>query len=440
VSELGKPPAPKEPAELKGISYWAIVVGQLKRNKVAIFGFWAIVWLLFVAIYTPVIASDRPFYYSGPEGTSWPWFADMFDRLAVPTAVDLFFNLAMLFVPIGFVVFLVVRSILRRRDTWGAKPLRRTLTVVTLLFLWTFAGIVLPDSVVKKPFWKVAVAPGLVLRSSKPVIDYHARLTEHEKEGKEVTAYFPPVAYSYKTTRLLENTRPPDWFKGFWSIGRHPLGTDPGGVDVFATLLYGTRISMTIGVIAVSIYVTIGIILGSLAGYFGGWVDILISRFIEIMICFPLFFFVIFIVAVFEKKSIFLIMAAIGIAAWTGVARLVRGEFLTQRGREYAIAATALGIPKRRIIFRHILPNALTPVFVAATFGVAAAILTESGLAFLGLGDPGAASWGMLLNKGRLSNLEWVILAPGVAIFFTVTVFNLLGEGLRDALDPKLRE
>jgi peptide/nickel transport system permease protein len=133
-------------------------------------------------------------------------------------------------------------------------------------------------------------------------------------------------------------------------------------------------------------------------------------------------------------------MAAIGIAAWTGVARLVRGEFLTQRGREYAIAATALGIPKRRIIFRHILPNALTPVLVAATFGVAAAILTESGLAFLGLGDPGAASWGMLLNKGRLSNLEWVILAPGVAIFFTVTVFNLLGEGLRDALDPKLRE
>jgi peptide/nickel transport system permease protein len=440
VSEPKKFTALDEPAERKGISYWAIVIGQLKRNKLAVFGFWAIVWLLFVAIYTPVVASDRPFYYSGPEGTSWPWFADMFDKLAVPTAVDLFFNLAMLFAPIGLVVYLVVRAILRPRGTWGGRPIRRVLLVLAILFLWTFAGIVLPDSVVEKPGWKAVLFPGLVLRSSKPVVDYHTRIAEHQKEGKEVTAYFPPVAYSYTTTRLLESTRPPDWFGGFWSIGDHVLGTDPGGADVFATLLYGTRISMTIGVIAVSIYVTIGIILGSLAGYFGGWVDILISRFIEIMICFPLFFFVIFIVAVFEQKSIFLIMAAIGIAAWTGVARLVRGEFLTQRGREYAIAATALGIPKRRIIFRHILPNALTPVFVAATFGVAAAILTESGIAFLGLGDPAAASWGMLLNDGRQSNLEWVILAPGVAIFFTVTVFNLLGEGLRDALDPKLRE
>jgi peptide/nickel transport system permease protein len=440
VSEPKKRPAPAESVERKGMSYWAIVIGQLKRNKLAVFGFWAIIWLLFVAVYTPVVASDRPFYYSGPEGTSWPWFEDMFDRLVVPTAVDLFFNLAMLFVPIGLFTCLIVRAKLRRRGTWGAKPLRRTLAIVGLIFLWTFAGIVLPDAVVERPFWKTALAPGLALRSSKPVVDYHMRLTEHEAEGKEVTAYFPPVPYSYNTTRLLEGTQPPDWFKGFWSIGGHPLGTDPGGVDVFATLLYGTRISMTIGVIAVSIYVTIGIILGALAGYFGGWVDILVSRFIEIMICFPLFFFVIFIVAVFEERSIFLIMAAIGIAAWTGVARLVRGEFLTQRGREYAIAATALGIPKRRIIFRHILPNALTPVFVAATFGVAAAILTESGLAFLGLGDPAAASWGMLLNDGRQSNLEWVILAPGVAIFFTVTVFNLLGEGLRDALDPKLRE
>ena len=135
---------------------------------------------------------------------------------------------------------------------------------------------------------------------------------------------------------------------------------------------------MTIGVIAVGIYVTIGIILGSLAGYFGGWVDILISRFIEVMICFPVLFFVLTIVSVFDTRTIFLIMGAIGVTAWPGVARLVRGEFLTQRGGDYVTAAQALGIPQRRIIFRHVLPNALTPVLVAATFGIASAILVES--------------------------------------------------------------
>jgi peptide/nickel transport system permease protein len=244
---------------------------------------------------------------------------------------------------------------------------------------------------------------------------------------------------------VKESSLPPDWFTGkartdLGAVGKHPLGTDTGGKDVLTTLLYGTRISITIGVLAVAIYVTIGIILGSLAGYFGGWVDILASRLIEVFICLPGLFFILTIIAVFETRSIFLIMLAIGLLGWTRVARLVRGEFLTQRGQDYVTAAEGLGIPKRRIIFRHVLPNALTPVLVSATFGVAAAILTESSIAFLGLGDPDAASWGVLLDKGRNTQYEWLILPPGVAIFFTVTAFNMLGEGLRDALDPKLRQ
>jgi len=291
----------------------------------------------------------------------------------------------------------------------------------------------------------VLLAPGLALRSSKPYVDYHERVRDVEAEGGSVTAIFPPIPYNFGDTRVRESGLPPEWFFGkrrddLGAVGSHPLGTDPGGRDVFTALLYGTRISMTIGVIAVGIYVTIGIILGSLAGFFGGWVDILISRFIEVMICFPLLFFVLTIVSVFDTRTIFLIMAAIGVTAWPGVARLVRGEFLTQRGSDYVTAAEALGIPNRRIIFRHVLPNALTPVLVAATFGIASAILTESAISFLGLGDPDAASWGMLLNKGRQTNFKWLILAPGAAIFFTVTVFNLLGDGLRDALDPKLRQ
>jgi peptide/nickel transport system permease protein len=221
--------------------------------------------------------------------------------------------------------------------------------------------------------------------------------------------------------------------------GDNLLGCDLNGRDVAARLLYGTRISLTIGLVAVAIYVTIGVILGSLAGYYRGRVDLWISRLVEVMICFPTMFLLLTIVAIFESRSIFLIMAAIGLVGWPGVTRLVRGEFLRQSSLDYVTAAKALGLPERRVIFGHLLPNCVGPVLVSATFGIAGAILTESGLAFLGLGDTTAASWGQMLNSGRSEGQWHLIVAPGFAIFFVVTVFNLLGEGLRDALDPKLR-
>ncbi|HEX5138496.1 MAG TPA: ABC transporter permease [Planctomycetota bacterium] len=427
----------------QGNSYWSVVGRQLRKNRTAMLGFWCVISLLLLAVYAPVLASSRPFYCSGPEGWSLPWFRDLFDRIAVPQPVDLFFNLLLVFLPFAAVAYVLVRRFLLKRGRWKGKAIRRTLGVLAAVLLWIFLGIYLPDGAVAGPTARALLAPGLALRSSKPYVDYHERVKE--AAGGSVTAIFPPIPYNFGDTRVRESSLPPDWFFGkrrtdLGAVGPHPLGTDPGGRDVFTALLYGTRISMTIGVIAVGIYVTIGIVLGSLAGYFGGKVDMLISRFIEVMICFPLLFFVLTIVSVFETRTIFLIMAAIGVTAWPGVARLVRGEFLTQRGSDYVTAAEALGIPKRRIIFRHILPNALTPVLVAATFGIASAILTESSLAFLGLGDVNAASWGMLLNMGRHTNFDWLILAPGAAIFFTVTVFNLVGEGLRDALDPKLRQ
>jgi peptide/nickel transport system permease protein len=221
---------------------------------------------------------------------------------------------------------------------------------------------------------------------------------------------------------------------------KHWLGTDKEGRDVFVRMIYGTRISMAIGVVAVSIYVTIGIILGSMAGYFGGRADLWISRFIEVMICFPSFFLILTVVSFIEKKSIFHIMIVIGITSWTGVARLVRAEFLKLKNMDYVQAAIALGMSKTRIMFGHILPNAMGPVLVSATFGIASSILTESSLAFLGLGDPSAPSWGGLLNVGREEGKLWLILAPGIAIFFVVFIFNLVGEALRDALDPRLRQ
>ena len=221
---------------------------------------------------------------------------------------------------------------------------------------------------------------------------------------------------------------------------RHYLGTDEQGRDIMSRMLYGLRIGLTIGIVAVSIYILIGTIMGALAGFFRGRVDMLIMRLVEMMLCIPGLFLILTIVTLFENRSIFTIMLAIGVVSWTGVTRLVRGEFLRERNREYVTAAQAMGYSTPRIIFRHILPNAISPVLVVATFGIVGAILTESGLSFLGLGDPTVPSWGGVLDHGRKNYYWHLILPPSVAIFITVTALNLVGDGLRDALDPKLRD
>lgn len=221
------------------------------------------------------------------------------------------------------------------------------------------------------------------------------------------------------------------------------LGTDGQGRCVLSRLIHGTVIAGAVGLCSVGLYVLIGVVLGAFAGYFRGWVDLVISRVIEVVICFPTLFLIIMIVGFWQKQSIWLIMIALGLLNWTGVARLVRGEFLKVMSEDFVHAARALGLPTGRIIFRHVLPNAIAPVFVSASFGVAGAILVETSLSFLGFGvAPPTASWGEILKQGKEyvnEDVPHLIWYPGFAIFFTVTMFNLLGEGLRDALDPKLR-
>jgi len=207
-------------------------------------------------------------------------------------------------------------------------------------------------------------------------------------------------------------------------------------------VLYGTRISLTIGIVAVLLYVTVGIFLGGLAGFFGGWVDDLLLFVAQVFMTIPALFLILFLLSLTDKASIFYIMFIIALLSWPNVMRLVRGEFLRQRGIDYVAAARALGLSNMRIMFRHIAPNSMAPVFVSATFGVAGAILIESTISFLGLGDPSAPSWGQLLKVGSENaatgrHLVWI---SGFAIFFTVLVINLIGEGLRDALDPKLKK
>jgi len=180
---------------------------------------------------------------------------------------------------------------------------------------------------------------------------------------------------------------------------------------------------------------------GAVAGYYSGWVDSLLMRFVDIMLCFPSFFLILTVVALWGP-SLFKVMVVIGITSWMGTSRFVRAEFLSLRERDFTQAAKALGVPDRRIIFRHILPNALAPVFVTATLDVATAILLEAGLSFLGFGvQPPAPSWGNILTEGRtyIFDAWWLTVFPGLAILMTVLAFNLLGEGLRDALDPRLR-
>lgn len=221
----------------------------------------------------------------------------------------------------------------------------------------------------------------------------------------------------------------------------HLLGTDILGRDVLSRILFGSRVSLSVGFVAVGISTLIGVVLGAVSGYYGGIVDRVIMRFVDIMLCFPSFFLILAVIA-FIGPSIWNIMVVIGLTSWMGVTRLVRAEFLSIRERDFVQAAISQGASDARIIFLHILPNAMAPVLVAATLGVAAAVLIESGLSFLGIGvQPPDPSWGNMLTEGK-DNIEiawWLSMYPGLAILITVMGYNLLGEGIRDTLDPRLR-
>jgi peptide/nickel transport system permease protein len=240
-----------------------------------------------------------------------------------------------------------------------------------------------------------------------------------------------PIPFGPDDIDMAKRLQPPD--------ALHHFGTDELGRDVLARMIHGARVSLTVGLLATIMALLVGCFFGAIAGYYGGVADWLVSRLIEVVLCFPLLFLALAIVAFFGP-SIWTIMIALGLTTWTSEARYVRGEFLRIREMEFAYAARASGARDSRIIFRHLLPNALAPVLVSASFGVAYAILTESALSFLGLGVPlPTATWGSILASAKqfIEYAWWLIVFPGVAIFLTVAAFNIIGDRFRDALDPR---
>ena len=337
-------------------------------------------------------------------------------------------------------------------------------------------AVVFAVSILASLGWKLTVDGSM----SFAVAPYKQGLTEGQIVATR--AIFPPLSFGFAETNSGEYYRPPTWKsyaeineEGYYVRGprvpepdkitavmpdpapvqvryaepennsarRHWLGADNLGRDMLVRALYGGRISLSVGLVSAAILVLVGTFVGAVAGYFGGWVDLVLSRFIEILLCIPAFFLILMVMAFIppEIPSILAIVVVIGLIRWTGVARLARGEFLKLREQEFVIASQALGLSPMRTIFRHILPNAMGPVLVSGAFAVASGILTESGLSFLGFGvNEPVPSWGALVNVSRNPEHWWVILFPGLLIFVTLSCYNLVGEAVRDAVDPRLKD
>ncbi|MGB6129718.1 MAG: ABC transporter permease [Psychrilyobacter sp.] len=222
--------------------------------------------------------------------------------------------------------------------------------------------------------------------------------------------------------------------------GNHLLGTDESGRDVFIRLLYGSRISLTVGLVAVGISTTLGVMIGGVAGFYGGIIDDIIMRIIELINVLPVMVLLITLIAI-TGPNIYMVMMVLGVVGWTGIARQVRGQLLTLREQEFMLATKALGLSDTRKIFIHLIPNTTSYLIISITLGMAGAILSESMLSFLGLVSPTAATWGNMINEAKsiytIQHYWWIWMTPGIAIFVTVMCFNLVGAGLRYALDPK---
>jgi peptide/nickel transport system permease protein len=387
------------------------------------FGLAVLAVIALMGIYAPFLSGEVALAWWDAEGFSLPILADLFNARTYPKPHDLLFNIVALLLP----ALLLAGWLLRRRLRTSHR-------------IWLGLGTV----VVVGLFCLVPVVPGRggwhALWTARPDSTRTVQRYRAIPPGSDFpSALFPPVPHRFDATYpgavlLAPGTPDPATASRFW------LGTDAVGHDVLTLLLFGARISLTVGLVAVSISFLIGLVVGGISGYFGGWVDLILQSIVEIMMCFPTFILILIVVAMMGR-DLFLIMAVIGLTSWAGTARLVRGEFMAQSVRDYVLAAEAMGLPRWRIMLRHILPNTFAPLLISLTFGIAGSIGSESGLAFVGLGDPTTPSWGILLEQGRQNiRYPWLIYTPGLAIFIIIMTLNLLGNRLREAVDVRTSE
>jgi len=382
---------------------------------------WLLATLALLGIYAPALVGDAALVWKDATGWHFPVLGELFNAWAFSKQHDVLFNLlalALPFLALGW-VFLSRWSRVRRLVIFGALVIAGWVALCWLPIGTTVDG----DA---QTFWRRKA-------QSEHTI---AHWRELDAQQQAPFAIFPLIPHDFDATFAGQAFKTvgslnPDTGSRFW------LGTDSAGRDVLSLILYGIRISLTVGLVATGLSMLIGLIIGGISGYFGGWVDLVLQRVVEVMMCFPTFILIVIVVAMLDR-NIFVIMTVIGLTGWAGTARLVRGEFLAQSVRDYVAAAEALGLPRWRIMFRHILPNTLTPLIISATFGVAGAVGSESGLSFIGLGDPTAPSWGVLMEQGRQNiRYGWLIWSPGLAVFAFIIVLNVIGSGLREALDPR---
>jgi peptide/nickel transport system permease protein len=396
-------------ADVSDEGYWARVWANYNSRLVNRFAMWMLVVFAGIYMFADLIANGQPLLLS--YGGEWysPW-------LQQPTSARMTWALyPMLGAAIGLIVL------------WRATGMKRFLIIAVLGLVTT--------GLPKFSFTPLPTCAGTCAAGETDLLsvtNWREFSFGQMEEGD--WAVFAPIAYSLNEGELDERLMAPTGFR----FGGHLLGTDGDGRDLASRLTHGTRVSLLVGFLSVSIYVTIGLFFGGIAGFFGGFIDLALSRVIEVVICFPSFFLIITVLALIEP-SIWNIMIVIGLTRWTGVARLFRAEVMKVRKLEYIAAARAMGLTQWAIMTRHVLPNAMAPVLVSATFGVAGAILVESSLSFLGFGvQIPTPSWGEALSLARqFPYLWWVVTFPGVLIFLTVTAYNLAGEGLRDATDPR---
>ena len=419
-----------------GEAYFDIVWRQFKKNRLAHLCLWFVGALVLLAIFAPVIASNVPFVFHDGQKTTYPWWHHVFHP---SQAIDTVFNMAL----VGFFPWMVVAQL----SNWLARRAgisgRKRLAIASLEAFVIWAALLM-----------VAYSPKLRPGDPYGELDFPTLVWQDPQRYHGTFAPLPFGPAEIALESRLEpphlSPHPPEKITKFNERFTHWLGTNFNGEDVLTEMIYGTRISMTVGVVAVSIYLVIGIIVGSIAGYFGGAIDLVLSRIIEIVILFPTLFLILTLVGLLGQNAkyseqggqrIYIAMIVIGITGWTGIARLTRGEVLKQRSLDYTLAARALGASHWRVLFRHILPNSLSPALVSIPFGISDAIVIEATLSLLGFGaEPGQPSWGALLRVAYDNNhCWWMAVFPSLAIFVTLTAFNLFGSGLRDAMDPRLR-